>query len=77
MLFASQASTLKIDSKRNEVYTMTPSVDKGKFQTPTKGLKGDLKRTITPGKGKIFLYDKGSTTTIVAENEFNRSLLRE
>lgn len=63
-MFASQASTLKIDSKRNEVYTMTPSVDKGKFQTPTKGVKGDLKRTITPGKSEIFFYDKGSSTIV-------------
>lgn len=53
LLFASQASTLKIDSKINEVYTMTPSVEKGKFQTPTKGYKADLKRTITPGKSKF------------------------
>jgi hypothetical protein len=55
LLFASQASTLKIDSKRNEVFTLTPSADRGKFQTPIKGSKGDLKRTITPGRSNLNL----------------------
>jgi hypothetical protein len=54
LLFASQASTLKIDSKRNEVYTLTPSIDKGKFQTPTKGYKGEVKKSTTPGKSNIY-----------------------
>ena len=62
MLFASQASTLKIDSKRNEVFTLTPTADRGKFQTPTKGFKGDLKKTITPGRSNSTLLIKGSTT---------------
>lgn len=29
--------------------------DKGKFQTPTKGYKGELKRTITPIKSNSFI----------------------
>lgn len=41
--------------------TLTP--DKGKFQTPTKLDKNNLKKSTTPMKSKQFRLDIGSTQT--------------
>jgi hypothetical protein len=36
-MFATQASTLKIDSKKNEVYVVKKSIEKvGSYETPLK-----------------------------------------
>ena len=49
LLFASQASTLKIDSRKNDVYTIS-SIGNTSLQTPNR-LKGD--RNITPSKNNL------------------------
>ena len=55
-MFAAQASTLKIESKRNEVYTLRRSVEKTPnkpFETPVrKADRKDLKHTPVENEGK-------------------------